>query len=122
MFVVLYSFLPHKELRFLFPAAPLLLGTAAIGLAKILDSGFLSRFGAKAALLLHVVAVCGFAVASITNYPGGHALSTLHQIDTHADVHSKPAVHICNLAAMSGISRFGELRDRFRFDRFQLLV
>jgi hypothetical protein len=35
VFVALYSFLPHKELRFLLPAAPLLYLTAAHGLAKM---------------------------------------------------------------------------------------
>lgn len=34
MFVALYSYLPHKELRFLFPGLPLLIMVAANGIAK----------------------------------------------------------------------------------------
>jgi len=39
-FVALYSFLPHKEMRFIFPALPILNVAAAIGLARIHENTF----------------------------------------------------------------------------------
>ena len=39
LYVALYSFLPHKELRFLFPALPVLTLAAAVGLAQLTAPG-----------------------------------------------------------------------------------
>ena len=35
LFVTIYSLLPHKELRFLFPVLPIFVAAAAVGLEKI---------------------------------------------------------------------------------------
>jgi alpha-1,6-mannosyltransferase len=101
-FLVLYSFLPHKELRFVFPAIPLFTLAAARGLDSLLplswfsceeptgtpshkssaSSGRLYRIGAFVFLLgfagvsLSVTSV--FSLASQHNYPGGEALSRLN--------------------------------------------
>jgi hypothetical protein len=42
-FVLLYSILPHKELRFIFPAIPIFTLVAAVGLNELLPSGQVKR-------------------------------------------------------------------------------
>lgn len=112
VYVALYSLLPHKELRFLFPALPLFNAAAAAGAARFL------RMQAKGALRgsLALLALLGLAVATLAatgvmaaasaaNYPGGLAMAVLQ-----ASEPPQPAlsVHIGNLAATTGVSRFLE--------------
>merc|ERR1719356_443659 len=51
------------------------------------------------------------ASAALYNYPGGEAFRNLHQIiqDTGAQPSKKMNIHIDNAAAISGVSRFGEI-------------
>lgn len=126
-FVGLYSFLPHKELRFIFPALPLMNACAACAAARAwrdvgagLGLGFRVRgarrdassarvsaaiavvvsFGAWcASIAAHVV----FAAAARANYPGGVAFARLH-----ARADTPGAVHVDAAAAMTGVSRFGQ--------------
>lgn len=107
-FVFLYSFLPHKELRFIFPGLPLLNVAAALSCARVLRWKSL-----KSALILGVVALCVgsflatlvMSWASFLNYPGGVAMAGLHSIERNTESLS---VHVGNLAAISGVSRFLE--------------
>lgn len=108
-FVLLYSFLPHKELRFIFPALPLLNAAAASGAARVI------RWKRWRFMTLGVAGLCSssflvmlvMSFASYLNYPGGVAMTGLHSIESMKGTNSL-SVHIGNLAAISGVSRFLE--------------
>ena len=86
---MLLSFIPHKELRFVFPALPLLNLCAAVAcerlwsVARILRVAVLGVVAATAAATLII-----FAPASRNNYPGGVALRLLH--DDYGYAHGGP--------------------------------
>ncbi len=129
-FVVLYSFLPHKEMRFIFPALPMLNACAAYGLSKLRAMAVTARNGAGwrtfiskgfhvgglIAVLVTMVGSLLFLRLSLENYPGGAALEHLknhfsvaaetstQQAPNWEDVH----VHIDVAAAMTGVSLFGQ--------------
>ena len=128
-FVVLYSFLPHKEMRFIFPALPMFNACAAYGLSKLHSIAVAARKGAGWNFISKGVYVCGLMTVVITmigsllflrlsmeNYPGGTALEHLknhfeatseisgHHARKWQDVH----VHIDVAAAMTGVSLFGQ--------------
>lgn len=198
IFVTLYSLLPHKELRFLFPSLPLFNGAAAVAIAAIMappnqpstnvnhdnnkknddvktaaspsvsSSSSSSHDGLRqrakitdsksaapssststpspvqsressngvclpssvligAWLATCMVIAIIFLYISSLNYPGGDALAQFHHIainDTIASTNNTnaannnngtlPLVHIDNWAAMTGASRWAELRHQFR--------
>jgi len=151
-FVVLYSRLPHKELRFIYPLLPLLACFIGLGLWKIREarrearekaaesssasgrSQQLSFFslpnlllrGAQLVLLLSFLVSALSLYVSSRNYPGGEALHRFHSLlQAQARAQGQPlaaataaasagssgeapVLHICNLAATTGASRFGQ--------------
>lgn len=136
-FVALYSFLPHKELRFLMPVLPLFNVVAAVGLADAWGDGDDAEeqeakkaktkkkpkhrrgFSSLATLLLlRSLAVAALAATAATtglslaaaskNYPGGVALERLHAIEEGNSDFAEKLVHIDAAAAQQGVTRFGE--------------
>lgn len=112
-FTVLYSFLPHKELRFLLPVLPLLNVAAAAGLASLWRRGGLAARAFVVGLLAaSAAATAGFVAAASVNYPGGVALQRLHELASTDALHHPhawpPVVHVGVLPAMTGVTRFGE--------------
>lgn len=113
-FVVLYSFLAHKEVRFLFPSLPLWNFSAAVGLYKLFyvskPTGIIRTIRASVlggivlGLLLHGVSL----VASYNNYPGGDGMMALqrHIQDRRTLDNASISIHIDTLAATTGVSRF----------------
>jgi alpha-1,6-mannosyltransferase len=83
-FVAIYSYLPHKELRFVIYSIPLWNLISAVGLVRLyhnFNKGRLYQLaavGAVGLLFLSVVASSGFLYVSAHNYPAGHALNLLH--------------------------------------------
>merc|ERR1719265_2074350 len=55
-----------------------------------------------------------FAAASISNYAGGTAMVALHELEPS---HEHRSVHVGNLAAISGVSRFLEARPSWSYSK-----
>jgi len=50
--------------------------------------------------------------AAVKNYPGGHAIMFLHKFE-HSNLNANFTVHISNLAAQTGVTRFTQLSDNW---------
>nr|CAG4641628.1 EOG090X04MD [Eurycercus lamellatus] len=124
LFVLAYSFLPHKELRFIIYIFPLL----NIGPAAFCDRMWSNRMknkwrgilalGAAGHLLVNLVLSFFLLTVSRTNYPGGQALSLLHQLEPSE---ANATVHIDVFAAQTGVSRFGQLHDHWKYNKTENL-
>lgn len=112
-FVGLYSFLPHKEWRFIVYIIPGLTGVAAAGASwiwtrrgKSIIYALLSLALVGSVLVSFVASTAVLGISSL-NYPGGEALHILqnelgHSQKGHFDV------HFDNLACQTGVTRFLE--------------
>jgi len=115
-FVGLYSFLPHKEWRFILYVIPGLTAVAAAGAswiwvrrAKSLIYRILSIALVVSVLASFTASTALLAVSSL-NYPGGAAITRLHQ--TAGDEQRVIRVHVGNLACQTGVTRFLEKHNR----------
>ncbi|XP_075553270.1 alg12 alpha-1,6-mannosyltransferase isoform X2 [Dermacentor variabilis] len=124
-YVLLYSFLPHKELRFIIYILPLLNVAAARACLYFWNSRLKSSWHVVCTLgiCFHLVANL-FATGlllyiSSHNYPGGYALKKLHEIEAGLPVAN---IHIDVFAAQTGVSRFGELNPHWRYNKTENLV
>ena len=120
-YIAIYSILPHKETRFIFPVIPPLTMAAALSasyiwthrrrtlLYRLLSIALiLSTF--LSALIAHAVLL----PLSALSYPGAHALNALHNEvssvgnlgATKNHTHSTILVHLDNLSTQTGITRF----------------
>lgn len=116
-FILLYSFLPHKELRFIFPALPLLNAAAASTAARVCRFKWLKPLWQLAIAGLcsgSFLGTCVMSWASFGNYPGGVAMAGLHSIEKAS---APLSIHIGNLAAISGVSRFLEERPNWQYSK-----
>jgi alpha-1,6-mannosyltransferase len=127
-FIGLYSCLGHKEMRFIFPAMPILNIAAAAGIERLHRLAFptqckdkeysnLARlFWALAVLLLLVTLLvsAAFVTVSRSNYPGGVALQLLQQHIQESQL-EQAKVHVDVAASMTGVSLFGQHATGFSF-------
>ena len=133
-FVGLYSCLGHKEMRFLFPALPILNLVGAAGMARLHGLAFPAKdkstttwttswlwLGGVACMGVTLLASTAFVLVSQRNYPGGQALAMLlRHLGGGGDYyHSK--VYIDNAAAMSGVSLFGQRRVQNQFPNIEFV-
>ncbi|KAG7401300.1 dolichyl-P-Man:Man(7)GlcNAc(2)-PP-dolichol alpha-1,6-mannosyltransferase [Phytophthora boehmeriae] len=110
VYLGLFSFLPHKELRFIFNAIPILNMVSAVGITKLYRNRRKARLpfiGAVGCLFITTLGTCFFLMAARVNYPGGEAFMRLHYIGLRERDLAR-TVHIDVPAAMTGVSRFGE--------------
>ncbi|RDW94203.1 dolichyl-P-Man:Man(7)GlcNAc(2)-PP-dolichol alpha-1,6-mannosyltransferase [Aspergillus mulundensis] len=120
-YIAIYSAQPHKEWRFIVYAIPPLTATAAIGTSyiwthrtKSLIYRFLSLGMIIATLASFILSSFVLLPASSANYPGAHALNTLHDyvLSAAPKTADKPvpiSVHLGNLACQTGVTRFLQL-------------
>ena len=122
-YVSLYSFLPHKEARFIFPVLPYFNVMAAAGLDRLRKqkAGYLRSISTLFSILLVSVSfvhVYVSVVASSLNYPGGLAMEALHKVGFE-ERHQNISVHIDVLPAMTGVSRFGEAYGSWTYSKLE---
>lgn len=112
-YIAIYSIIPHKEWRFIVYTVPPLTAASALGASyiwthrtKSLLYRLLSLAMALSTLASFLFSTLVLLPASSANYPGAHALQSLH---THAP-NTKPliSVHLGNLACQTGVTRFLE--------------
>ncbi|KAJ4989259.1 Alg9-like mannosyltransferase [Stagonosporopsis vannaccii] len=115
-FVALYSFLPHKEWRFIIYILPGLTGVASVGASWIWTRRSKAPLYALLSLLLASSLLLSFAASSALlalsslNYPGATALQRLHTSIPHPPT-PHLAVYFDNLACQTGVTRFLELHS-----------
>lgn len=121
-FVLLYSKLPHKELRFIISSVPVFNLSAAIAATRIYNNRKkpfwkLLYFMMLGLLLMSLGCTALTFMASYENYPSGHALKSLHQFGHLANHTKEQWVHIDTFSAMNGISRFCEYDFPWRYSK-----
>ncbi|XP_076645136.1 alg12 alpha-1,6-mannosyltransferase [Halictus rubicundus] len=126
VFVLLFSFLPHKELRFIIYVFPLLNVSAAAVCHRIWENRTKSPWNGFMALVIsgHLVLNALFSIFLLcvagSNYPGGLAIAKLHRLekDSVDPVH----VHIDVLTAQTGVSRFTQRNNSWIYSKQENLT
>ncbi|CAB3396976.1 unnamed protein product [Caenorhabditis bovis] len=125
-FVFLYSFLPHKELRFIIYVFPIFNLSAAVFCARmyINRAKSMARFILYLGCLLHLignlVAAGTLLYVSSRNYPGTDAINYLH-LQMRFDALKPVTVYIDNACAQTGVSRFLQMNDAWTYNKTEHL-
>lgn len=112
LFLIVYSFQPHKEWRFIIYVIPPFLAAASAGAGWIWTRRAKSKvyrilsFSLVASTLAAFVANFGMLAVSRLNYPGAEALNRLHALASNDT--GVVRVHMDTLTCMTGVTRFME--------------
>ncbi|BET03438.1 unnamed protein product [Nesidiocoris tenuis] len=118
IFVFLYSFLPHKELRFIIYTFPLFNIAAASGcnVLWITKHKTSTRLILSSLATLHLISnfilTFVFLTVAYHNYPGGVAIMGLNNL-SNGTAH----VYIDNLAAQTGVTRFTQTHNNWLYNK-----
>ncbi|XP_038982433.1 dol-P-Man:Man(7)GlcNAc(2)-PP-Dol alpha-1,6-mannosyltransferase isoform X2 [Phoenix dactylifera] len=120
-FVLLYSKLPHKELRFIISSVPVFNVSAAITASRIYINRKKNVWRELYVMMLGSLLVslgCSIMtfMASYDNYPGAYALNALHEKGA-SNCMAEKWVHIDAFTAMNGVSRFSENKYPWRYSK-----
>ncbi|CAG4986484.1 unnamed protein product [Colias eurytheme] len=124
VYILLFSFLPHKELRFIIYVFPLLNVSSAITCSYV----YIRRtkapiyellfWGLMIIIICNMVFTATLVMVAMTNYPGGVAITRFHKLlKNDPYVH----VHISNLAAQTGVTRFTQIHDQWTYSKNESL-
>ncbi|XP_021360209.1 dol-P-Man:Man(7)GlcNAc(2)-PP-Dol alpha-1,6-mannosyltransferase-like isoform X2 [Mizuhopecten yessoensis] len=119
-FVFLYSFLPHKELRFIIYVFPIFNVAVATALSRLRMNSSKSMFhkiiafGAVLHLLANLGSTGAFLYISRHNYPGGVAMRYFHLL---TPPHNKEHIHIDVATAQTGVTRFTQLNNNWIYNK-----
>ncbi|XP_008460078.1 dol-P-Man:Man(7)GlcNAc(2)-PP-Dol alpha-1,6-mannosyltransferase isoform X2 [Cucumis melo] len=120
-FILLYSKLPHKELRFIISSVPMFNLSAAIAANRIYNNRQKTFWKLLYLIMLGLLLISlGCTVitflASYKNYSSGYALKELHRTGCLSNS-DEQWVHIDTFSAMNGISRFCENDFPWRYSK-----
>ena len=110
-FVVLYSFQPHKEWRFIIYIIPPFLAVSAAGASWIWTRRHKTRTYQLFALCMVASSLASFGASfamlaiSRLNYPGAEALNRFHALSQELET-GVVRVHMDTLTCMTGVTRF----------------
>ncbi|KAI8344439.1 Alg9-like mannosyltransferase family-domain-containing protein [Chlamydoabsidia padenii] len=128
-YVSIFSFLPHKEWRFIIYTIPVFTAAASMAASKAwimattttttatATRSWYGHTGMKIVLVLGITGGMLLSLVSSTflltisqlNYPGGEALWNLHHLQQLWNGDARISVHMDVKTAMTGASRFGQL-------------
>ncbi|SCU92897.1 LAFA_0F13564g1_1 [Lachancea sp. 'fantastica'] len=123
--IFVLSFQPHKEWRFIVYTIPVLTVVASCGASQIFNS---RRSSFLLKLVIGTLPICSlaisivFSIVSSLNYPGGEALAQFNNYVLENNIKGA-TVHMDVPACMTGITKFGELDEKFNihYDKTETL-
>ncbi|EFN68776.1 Probable dolichyl-P-Man:Man(7)GlcNAc(2)-PP-dolichyl-alpha-1, 6-mannosyltransferase [Camponotus floridanus] len=126
IFVLLLSFLPHKELRFIMCVFPLLNVGAAVACNRIWENRAKTKWNGFLALIimthmaLNIIFSTFLLYVAGSNYPGGVAITRLHRVERNSiePIH----VHIDVFTAQTGVTRFTQTNSSWIYSKQENLT
>ena len=123
-YTAIYSFLPHKETRFLFPIIPpvtaalaLIASRATIRMERSIIHRLTTYILLTTTLISTYISHGLLLPLSAQTYPGGAAISSLHAVSLNYRPQAQIRVHLTNLALQTGVTHFLDTPSSALHDR-----